>query len=177
MPELRGFLDTAVTTGGWVEARVDHVGSLAEPGNPFANSPWRHSAGGLWDVGPHAVALVVPALGAVTEVAAMAGPHDMTHVLLRHSSEAISTLTLSVDVPPAAAREESVFAGDSGVAVAPQPPWDPPRAYRIALDELLAAAAGGPRPEMDVRFGAEVTAVLAAAVEAIGTGRTVTLQR
>jgi len=177
LSELSGFVDAATKTGGWVEARVDHVGSLAEEGNPFANSPWRHSAGGLWDVGPHAVALVVPVLGAVTEVTAMAGARDMTHVLLRHSSGAISTLTLSVDVPPAAAREEAVFAGESGIAVAPELPWEPVRAYRNALDQLLVAAGGGPRPELGVPFGAEVTAVLAAAAEAIRTGTTVTLQR
>jgi hypothetical protein len=41
-----------------------------------------------------------------------------------------------------------------------------------AIDELLAAAAGGPEPELDVRFGAQVTAILAAAQEAIRTGRT-----
>jgi hypothetical protein len=42
---------------------------------------------------------------------------------------------------------------------------------------LLAAAAGGPRPAMDVHFGAEVTAVLVAAAEAARTGRTVRIER
>jgi len=177
MPALAGFLDQAAVTGGWVEARVDHVGTIYDEGNPFGSSPWRRRSGGLWDVGPHAVALVVPVLGAVTAVTAMSGDHDMTHVLLRHSAGAISTLTLSLDVPPAAAREEAVFAGEAGVIVAPDQPWEPTDAFQVALDQLLAAAAGGPRPAMDIRFGAEVTAVLAAAAEAANTGRTVTLDR
>jgi predicted dehydrogenase len=177
MPELRRFVDRAVETGGWVEARVDHIGTIYDDGNPYGGSAWRRDSGGLWDVGPHAVALVVPVLGAVTEVTAMVGPRDMSHVLLRHSSGAISTLTLSVDVPPAAAREESIFAGEAGVVTVPEDSWEPADAYRVALSELIAAAGGGPRPELDVRFGAEVTAILAAAEEAAGTGRTVKLDR
>jgi predicted dehydrogenase len=175
MPGLREFLAQAERTGGWIEARVDHVGSIYDEGNPFGASAWRRASGGLWDVGPHAVALVLPVLGAVTEVAAMAGPHDMTHVLLRHATGAISTLTLSVDVPPAAAREEAVFAGTGGVVTVPPQPWQPVIAYGRALDELLAAAAGTRRPALDVRFGAEVTAVLAAAAQSIRTGASVTL--
>jgi predicted dehydrogenase len=177
MPELKEFVDRAVETGGWVEARVDHVGTIYDEGNPFGGSAWRRESGGLWDVGPHAVALVVPVLGAVTEVTAMVGPRDMSHVLLRHSSGAISTLTLSVDVPPAAAREESIFAGEAGVLTVPPQPWAPITAFRIAVAELIAAAAGGPRPELGVHFGAEVTAILAAAEEAARTGRTIALDR
>jgi predicted dehydrogenase len=173
MPQLDEFLADAAATGGWVEARVDHVGTIYDEGNPFGASPWRRESGGLWDVGPHAVALVLPVLGPVTEVAAMTAPHDMSHVLLRHASGAVTTLTLSVDVPPAAAREEAMLAGAAGVRTVPAAPWEPITAYRRALDDLFAAAAGGPRPAMDIRFGAEVTAVLAAAQEAARTGRTI----
>ncbi|HEV8173175.1 MAG TPA: Gfo/Idh/MocA family oxidoreductase [Actinoplanes sp.] len=177
MPALHQFIDQAVRTGGWIEARVDHVGSIYTEGNPFGESAWRRESGGLWDVGPHAVALVLPVLGAVTEVAAMVGARDMSHVLLRHLSGAISTLDLSVDVPPAAAREEAVFAGEAGVVTAPQEPFEPVAAFGHALNELIAAAAGELRPALDVRFGAEVTAILAAADEAARTGRTVAVAR
>jgi len=175
MPQLRDFVDEAVATGGWIEARVDHVGSIYTEGNPFGASPWRRESGGLWDVGPHATALVLPVLGPVTEVTAMVGPRDMSHVLLKHAGGAISTLTLSVDVPPAAAREEAVFAGEAGIRVAPELPWSPVQAFGIALDQLIAAAGGGPQPRLDVRFGATVTAILAAAAESAGSGRTVRL--
>jgi hypothetical protein len=43
------------------------------------------------------------------------------------------------------------------------------------IDDLIAAAGGGPEPALDVRFGAEVTAVLVAAQEAVTSGRTVRL--
>jgi predicted dehydrogenase len=140
MPETQAFVDAAVAAGGWLEARVDHLGSIYTPGNPFGASEWRKRDGGLWDVGPHAIALVLPVLGPVTEVAGMAGPRDMTHVLLRHAGGAISTLTLTVDAPAAAEREEAVFAGEAGVRVVPASPWEPVAALGRALDELIAAA-------------------------------------
>jgi predicted dehydrogenase len=176
MPPVAEFLAEAAATGGWREARVDHLGSIFTDDNPFGQSPWRKESGGLWDVGPHALAMLLPVLGPVVEVTAMAGPHDMTHVLARHESGAISTLTLTVDAAPAAAREETIFAGEAGVRAVPEAEWAPTEALARAIDQLLAAAAGGSPAELDVRFGAEVTAVLEAAQEAVTTGRTVAIR-
>jgi predicted dehydrogenase len=173
MPPVAEFVADAAAAGGWLEGRVDQVGSIFEPDNPFGASPWRRESGGLWDVGPHAFALILPILGPVAEVAAMAGPRDMTHVLARHAGGAISTLTLSLDAPAGSAREEAAFFGEAGARVVPPAPWDPVPALATAIDQLIAAAAGGPRPELEVRFGAEVTAILVAAQEAIRSGRTV----
>ena len=175
MPQLDEFVRSAVEAGGWTEGRVDHIGSIFTPDNPFGASPWRRESGGLWDVGPHALALLLPVLGAVTEVSAMAGPRDMTHVLLRHAAGAISTMTLSVDGPAAAEREDAAFAGEAGVRVVPEMPWEPVEAFGRGLDQLIAAAAGGPASALDVRFGAEVTAVLVAAQQALAAGRTITV--
>jgi predicted dehydrogenase len=175
VPGLQDFLADATRTGGWLEARVDHVGTIYDEGNPYGASQWRRDSGGLWDVGPHALALVLPVMGPVTAVAALVGPHDMSHVLLKHSGGGISTLTLSVDVPPAAAREEAVFAGTAGIRTVPPQRWEPIEAFGSALDDLLAAAAGTRRPALDVAFGAEVTTILAAAAESAATGRTIAL--
>jgi len=174
-PQIADFVADAAATGGWTEARVDHLGSIFTEDNPFGASAWRKQSGGLWDVGPHALALVLPVLGPVTEVAGMAGPRDMTHLLLRHASGTISNLTLSVDAPPAAEREDAQFAGEAGVRPVPDAPWSPTEALGRAIDQLIAAAAGGPAIELDVRFGAEVTAILVAAQEAITSGRTVAI--
>jgi predicted dehydrogenase len=174
-PVVREFLDRTAATGGWVEARVDHVDTIFAPGNPFGASPWRQEKGGLWDLGPHALAIVLRVLGPVAEVTAMVGAPDMSHVLARHETGAISTLTLSLDVPPAAARQEAIFAGPAGIVRMPSESADAVRAFGNALDELIAAAAGKVRPAMNVQFGADVTAILAAAAESARTGHVVTL--
>jgi predicted dehydrogenase len=175
MPEIQEFVASARAAGGWLEGRADQVGSIFAEGNPFGDSPWRRESGGLWDVGPHALALLLPILGPVTEVTAMAGPRDMTHVLARHADGAISKLTLSVDAPAGAGREDAAIAGEAGVRTAPAAQWEPVPALGRAIDELLTAAAGGPASELDIRFGAQITAILAAAQEAIRTGRTTTV--
>ncbi|BCJ54422.1 oxidoreductase [Actinoplanes sp. NBRC 14428] len=144
MPQIQEFVERARATGGWLEARIDHLGSIFVPGNPFGESAWRKESGGLWDVGPHAVALVLPVLGPVTEVTALAGTRDMTHILLRHAEGAVSTLTLSLDAPAKLEREDAALFGESGVATVPPVQWRPVEAFGRALDALIGAADGGP---------------------------------
>ncbi|MEU4218808.1 Gfo/Idh/MocA family oxidoreductase [Actinoplanes sp. NPDC026623] len=175
MPEIQQFIERAQATEGWLEARIDHLGSIFQPGNPFGASVWRKESGGLWDVGPHAVALILPVLGPVAEVTALAGARDMTHVLLGHANGAISTLTLSVDAPAALEREDAAFFGESGVADVPPVPWLPVEAFGRAVDALIGAAGGGPASPLDLAFGTEVVRILAAAAESVKTGRTVKL--
>lgn len=170
LPGLAGFIAEAAAEGGWIEARVDHAGTIYDEGNPFGESPWRRELGGLWDVGPHAVALVVPILGPVAEVSAMVAPRDMTHLMLRHTTGAVSKITLSVDVPPAAAREDAVLFGEAGIRSIPNPAWDPILAYGAALDALLAGDTA-----LDAAFGTTITAVLEAAAESASGGRVVTV--
>jgi predicted dehydrogenase len=176
VPEIESFLTGTAAVEGWYEARVDHLGSIFQPGNAFGESPWRAAErGGLWDVGPHALSFVLPVLGPVASVQAVDGPRATTHVLLKHAGGAVSTLTLSVDAPAKAMRNEAVFIGEAGTAVLPSAAWAPVDAYGRAVDALIAGAGDGEPPACDVRFGASVVAVLAAADEAARTGSTVTL--
>jgi predicted dehydrogenase len=175
VPEIEEFLTGAAATGGWLSARVEHLGSIFVPGNAFGASPWRRERGGLWDVGPHALSFVLPVLGAVTAVTAMDGPRSTTHALLKHVSGAVSTLTLSVDAPAEAVRNEAVFAGESGLAAVPTAHWAPVDAFGRAITQLITAAGGGDQPVCDVRFGTTVVTVLAAVDESARTGRTVSL--
>lgn len=175
MPPIDAFLTEAAGRDDWLEARVDHFGSIFQPGNPFGESPWRRQSGGLWDVGPHAVALVLPVLGPVAQVTALPGAHGTTHVLLRHRSGAVSTLALSVDAPAELEREHAAFYGESGVASPPSVRWEPTEPFSYAIDQLLAAAAGGSPSRLGIPFGVEVVAILAAAADSIENGRTVTL--
>src|SRR2546429_856979 len=95
-PEFATFLDDAAAHGGWYGSRTTLYGANFVPGSPYADSPWREVRGGLWDLGPHVLASVVPVLGPVVEVAAMAAPARTHHLLLRHGSGAGSTAHLSI---------------------------------------------------------------------------------
>src|ERR1035438_1745091 len=74
--------------------------SIFEPGNPFGHSQWRRSCGALWDIGPHALSILVPALGPVTHVIADHGLGDTVTIVLHHESGAASTMSLSLTAPP-----------------------------------------------------------------------------
>jgi predicted dehydrogenase len=150
----------------WDGARASMCGSIFTPGSPYGSSLWRREKGGLWDVGPHALALVLPVLGPVVDVAAMTGPRATTQVLLRHASGAVSHLTLTVDAPAAAAGFHTEFAGPDGMVAVPPVQVPAATAFGVAIDELLMAAVTGRRDHpCDVRFAREVVAVLARAEE------------
>jgi predicted dehydrogenase len=144
------------------------LGSLA--GTPFDSSPWRKDRGALWDIGPHALSLFLPALGPVTSVQAGGGLRDTVHLVLHHESGAASTVSLSHTVAPMAAGIEFFVHGDAGrITLLPEDDGALP-AHRVAVGELVdAAVAGGTHP-CDVGFGRDVVAVLAAAQQALLTG-------
>ena len=156
-PALADWYRDEVDGRPWDGASVLYLASIFEPGNPFGESPWRKERGGLWDVGPHAVAALLPALGAIEEVEAVRGPRDEVHVALRHASGAASSVSVSLTAP--AGVHEVVFWGGDGLVRRPgDGTADVGAAYGAAIDALLTDDS-----RLDARFGLEVVLVLAAA--------------
>ena len=158
------WLGEVVAQGGWTGAVAVWIGSIFHEGNPFAQSRWRQDEGALWDIGPHALSMLVPALGPVTAVTATAGPADTVHLVLRHAGGASSTATVSLTVPEQAATLRFDLYGEHGWASIPADhDTDPVLAHSSAVRSLVAAASGGPAHPADVRFGADAVRVLAEA--------------
>ena len=151
------------TGGGWSGGHGEWLGAVINPENPF-NTPWRNEKGGLWDVGPHVLSLLWASLGPITNVRAVAGRADLTHLVLTHESGATSTATVTLSAPPAAAATNFYVWGEAGRSVMPSAVWDPVECLRTALTELIATAeAGETSHPCDVRFGRDINRVLAAA--------------
>jgi predicted dehydrogenase len=175
-PNVTGFLASTAAAGGWQHARATIFASIYQPGNPYGNSPWRRERGALWDVGPHALALILPVLGRVTRVAAMDGPSGLVHLLLTHDGGATSSLSLTLDAPAEAVTQDFVFFGENGIETVPPGDGSALQAYGTAIDQLLEEVEAGTRDHRcDVRFGREVVAVLDAAERARAQGRTIDL--
>ncbi|WBB79439.1 Gfo/Idh/MocA family oxidoreductase [Micromonospora sp. WMMD882] len=173
-PAVAGFLTSAAAAGGWRHARVTMFASIFQPGHRYGESAWRRERGALWDVGPHALSVVLPVLGRVTRVSATDGPRGLAHLLLTHDAGATSALSLTLDAPPAMTIQETVFFGDDGAQALPRVERAPLVAFGAALDQLLAEVDAGARDHRcDVRFGREVVAVLAAAETARAQARAV----
>ena len=164
-------------TQTWLEqaARTQPAGGSASwlssiAGSPFAASPWRQRHGALWDIGPHCLSVLLPALGPVVAVQAGAGLRDTVHLVLSHRSGAASTLTVSHTVAPMAAGVEIYVHGDAGrVTLIPEEDAAL-AAHRVAVSELVAAAVTGGTHPCDAGFGRDVVAVLAAAERALASG-------
>ncbi|MEU5724031.1 Gfo/Idh/MocA family oxidoreductase [Micromonospora sp. NPDC047738] len=175
-PNVTGFLAATAAAGGWQHARATMFASIYQPGNPYGNSQWRRDRGALWDIGPHALSLILPVLGRVARVAAMDGPSGLVHLLLTHDGGATSSLSLTLEAPAEAVTRDFVFFGENGTETVPPGDGSALQAYGTAIDQLLEEVEAGTRDHRcDVRFGREVVAVLAAAERARTEGRTVEL--
>ncbi|AXI77185.1 Gfo/Idh/MocA family protein [Peterkaempfera bronchialis] len=173
--EQSDWISEQAAVGGWFTGRADWLGAVFTSDSPFAASPWRREKGALWDVGPHALSVLLPVLGEVTEVTAVRGPGDTVHLVCRHSSGAAATATLSLTAPPAASGATVELRGESGVAVLPERNDGPAAALHRAVDALRKAAATGVPHPCDAAFGLRVVEVLAAAEHSLATGTTAAL--
>lgn len=134
----------------------------AAAGSPFSSSPWRKADGALWDLGPHALSQLLPALGPVVAVAGARGEGDLVHLVLTHDNGATSLMSLSMTMPAVVERIGAEFYDDHGWHTRPDRERDAEAAYASALSDLVAnIAAGETRHRCDVRFGREVVDVLA----------------
>ncbi|MET7651972.1 Gfo/Idh/MocA family oxidoreductase [Streptomyces sp. NPDC005486] len=162
MPEAAAWIAEQKATGGWFTGHAQWLGDVfhGTGDHPFA-TPWRGDKGALWDVGPHALSVLLPVLGDVRRVTAAArGPRDTVHLVLDHVDGASSTVTLSLTAPPEAAGADLELRGTAGVIRLPRG-GDAADALARAADELIAAARDGRPHACDAAFGLRVTEVLA----------------
>lgn len=163
-PGTEAWITEQAAMGDWFTARAQWLGAVFSGDSPFADSPWRREKGALWDVGPHALSVLLPVLGDVRGVTAAApGPGDTVHLVLDHTGGASSTLTLSLTAPPAAAGATVELRGRVGVTLLPESAEGPVPALLRAADALLSAAGGGRPHACDAAFGLRVTEILAEA--------------
>lgn len=171
-PGIADWIGSQSAADGWFTGRAEWLGALFVEGgdSPFANSPWRREKGALWDVGPHALSVLLPVLGDVSgpdTVTAVRGAGDTVHLVLRHDGGASATATLSLTAPVAAAGRAVELRGSRGSAVLPEREEDGVVLFRRAVDALVHSARTGTPHPCDVRFGLRVTEILAAAEEGL----------
>ncbi|GGN21207.1 Gfo/Idh/MocA family protein [Streptomyces fuscichromogenes] len=168
-PEPEAWIGEHAATPGWFTARAQWLGSLFAGAGPLTDSPWRREKGALWDVGPHALSVLLPVLGDVRRVAAAVhGPADTVHLVLEHAGGASSTVTLSLTAPSAAAGADVELRGEAGVTLLPRSADGAVPALTRAADALLTAVRTGRAHPCDAAFALRVTEILAEAETVLG---------
>jgi predicted dehydrogenase len=172
--ETQVWLRHVSERGGWYCGRAETTVNIFVEGGPYAGSSWRREYGALWDVGPHALALLVPVLGEVTSVTAGAGRGDQVHLIMQHGDGRTSTASLTLTAPTAATGSCLYVDGEHGRATYPARALEMSEivaAHQAAVDALIDQAG---RPDRghpcDVHFGARVVEVLDAAQQSLSTG-------
>lgn len=162
-PDTSAWLQQVTAAGGWAGGAATWLAAVFAPSSPF-DTPWRRENGGLWDVGPHAVSLLWRLLGPVQYVTADAGRGDLSYLVLHHDGGQTSTATLTLGAPEAANSFALQVWGEHGIQTMPALAGDPAPALRAAAAELAGCVRSGVLGHpLDVRFGRNVTHVLAAA--------------
>ncbi len=166
-PSTAEWIDEQAGTEGWLTGRADWLSPVfGGADSPYTASPWRRERGALWDVGPHALSVLLPVLGDVSDlssVRAARGFGDTVHIILQHAGGASSTCTLSHSVPPAAAGVTAEVRGKAGTTTLPNRDESPVDAFSRAVDALAESARTGVAHPCDAAFAQRVTEILAQA--------------
>lgn len=172
--ETASWISGLRAEGGWDRGHVEMISAVLSSNGPFSTSPWRHERGGLWDLGPHALALLTTVMGPVESVVAARGPRDLTHLILRHHEGGSSTAALMLNArSPAPYRYHF-----DGYRIEAPPPTNPPEigqcvaAAHAALSELAARTSGHPDHTQfaDLSLGVQVLRILTAASASLAAG-------
>lgn len=166
------WLDTLPPPTSIRSGRVRLHTCIYEPDNPYGSSPWRQEHGALWDIGPHALSVLLPALGPVLELRALRGRDDEVEVITRHAGGAIGSVSVSLTSPPAdRSAQWSIYAPEAEFVM---PDSDEPAtvAYSRMIDDLLTDGNSltWSHP-CDAHFARDVTKVLDTAATALHRDR------
>jgi len=147
----------------WYSGHVRIYASIFEPGNPFGESPWRRDRGALWDVGPHALSTLLPALGPVVHVVADRGLGDEVTVVLHHESGATSTMSLSLTAPIGSRGNRRELFGQDRQTSMPEANATAVEAMGACISALVTEQPGEWHHPCDASFGRDVVRILEAA--------------
>ncbi len=68
--EVARELAGVVEAGGWAAVAGGFFSDAMLPGTPYTDCLWRQRRGALWDIGPHALSVLLPAMGDAVQVVA-----------------------------------------------------------------------------------------------------------
>lgn len=166
--ETRAWLDELAGQEGWHGSWTEWIAANQRPESPYKDSLWRQREGALWDLGPHLLGTLIPSLGPVKTVVAVAGPGDTVHLTLTHETGPVSTATIALWGPQAAYTWSMRVWGDAGISPAPARDTSARTSFTTAAEELGAVVADDVEHPLGLDFGVRVVEILADAASQLG---------
>jgi predicted dehydrogenase len=169
---ISNWLDNLVLEKEWHGGSATLLAPPPSADSPSAKSPWRQKWGGLWDVGPHLLSVLLPPLGRVREVLARHADNGTANIILTHESGKLSNMTLNFKMPDDSKRFEIAFWGTSGIVTNPPIVTGLENAARdlamAGISALLDSVASGAPHPCHAAFAAQIVRILADATRAPG---------
>lgn len=176
VPQFEEAIDDA-SRQGCAAATVDIQNGALLTGSPFAGSTWRQAEGGaLWDLGPHALAAILPVFGTVDRIVAHRDANDLIQLTSWHASGAVAQVSLSIRVDSLCALHQYLFVSQAGSVSIPVHDVSRADVFGTAARELAENIRKREHQHRcDARFGLEIVRLLAAAERSIAENRPVTI--
>jgi predicted dehydrogenase len=161
VPEVAEFL-ARHAPGDWHSAEAEIRAPTFAEGSPYLGSVWRRAEGaGIWDIGPHALSVLVPMLGPVLEARRLEAEDGFERFGTAHARGGRAIVRITLRARAGESRNIFRFRGPAGEASVPEPEIDRAANLARAAQALLASirdpARGHP---CDLRFGAETVRTL-----------------
>lgn len=174
VPEIAAAI-AAERRGGWRKATVRVHSAALSSASPYAQSAWRqHVGAALWDIGPHVLSVLLPMLGPVARVRAQPEEAGVCVFRTEHQNGATADVSLTLRANPTLVGTSYQFASPTRGLVLPEPDIDRLATFTHATEILTdLIGAGLDRHECDVRTGAMITSILAAAEQSARAGATI----
>lgn len=171
-PEI-GAAIAAAAGHRWTRAEVRVHSSVMVTASPYAGSVWRQQPGAaLWDIGPHALSVLIPLLGDVTAVEAWQKTESTSRLRTEHADGGTAEISLSLRSPPDQASKWYRVQSPTRDLILPNPIIDRAAVFGRAAQRLIAMAASGELGDLcDVRLGARVVEVLGCADDSARSGQ------
>ena len=171
-PKTAGALAAIVEERPWISANARFLSGAMRPGSPYVACEWRQRYGALWDIGPHVLSLLLPALGEVLTVEASRVEPGAIRLRMTHSNVGKSEAVMSFHAEPEQQGESYVFqAGDHisqlNVRLETKARRD---AYAKAFESLVLSSQTGLAHPCNLNFALSIVKILAAGETSLESG-------
>jgi predicted dehydrogenase len=160
-PDIAAAIEAA-QGHGWDKAAIRVHSAALVTASPYAASVWRQDEGAaLWDIGPHALSVLIPLLGDVVSVEGAEENGGISRFRTHHDGGATAEISVTLRSAPGQVSNWYRFQSPTRDIVLPDPVFDRVAVFSRAARRLIEmVAAGRMQDACDVGLGVRTVDIL-----------------